>query len=472
VIEPAFAQGRQHELPRKFAFEINRTLVQIRWLGTLAIFSFPVQYGSVFGHQFQTATRLGRERKMRRAIIITFLLLASVLVVSLPAQQASVISLSPEALGNLAPLIGGASLQGLQCPIVIPDSDVIVAPNQPEVQPRSTVGIINALCDVTLDFVGCGFTPTAITITCDTNGDGVPELMIPLKNITVVNRLLVQATLPALSPQLPGSPFPLTCCGGKASLIFTRHIGEGDDNIFGPFTQTLTCEIDLGVRAPVVISASPAEGDCALPQNLLIPGSCYILPDGKPNVTSVFAVDRVNPATVIQATKFVILNTNLIDAHFDFGAASGGKSFLIFASGPNGTSRNLTSLPLGAQSGCPLGNEQGVTVTFTCRIRPVGGESPVPAEFALINTCKIDRDPSGAFTLTLTGVDFKEGATLTIGGLTPKKLKFKDPVAGTNTFTRIVAKGRLCKGLPGAIVYQGPISRSSPPFSCNARCSN
>jgi hypothetical protein len=92
--------------------------------------------------------------------------------------------------------------------------------------------------------------------------------MIPLKNITVVNRLLVQATLPALSPQLPGSPFPLACCGGKASLVLSRHVSAGDDNIFGPFTQTQTCEIDLGVRAPVVISASPSEGDCAMQQNL------------------------------------------------------------------------------------------------------------------------------------------------------------------------------------------------------------
>jgi hypothetical protein len=460
-------------LPRKFAPAINPVPVEGGRVGALAIFGFPVQYESVFEHQFQTATGSGKGQRMRRAIIITFLLLAPVLIVSLPAQQASDAGLSPEALGNLAPLMPPASLQGSPCPVVIPDSNVIVAPNQPEVQPRSTVGIINALCDVTLDFVACGFTPTAITITCDTNGDGVPELMIPLKNITVVNRLLVQATLPALSPQLPGSPFPLTCCGGKASLILTRHVGEGDDNVFGGFTQTLTCEIDLGVRAPVVISASPSDGDCAQSENLLLPGSCYILPDGKPNVTSVFAVDKANPANVIQSTAFVILNSNLIDAHFDFGAASAGKTFLIFASGPNGTSRNLSLLPLGAQPDCPLGNEQGVTVTFTCKTEPVGGESPAPADsFGLISSCKIDRDPSGVFTLTMRGANFKEGATLRIGGAAPKKLKFKDPVSGTNTFTRIVAKGRICKGLPGAILYQGPSSRPSPPFTCNERCSN
>ncbi|HEX8089095.1 MAG TPA: hypothetical protein VF762_09605, partial [Blastocatellia bacterium] len=214
---------------------------------------------------------------MRRTIIITTLFLASLLASPLPRQGARVARLSLEASGSVAPAHSSAQAQTPQCPIVIPDSAVAVAPHQPEVEPRSTVGIINALCDVTLDFVQCGFTPTAISITCDTNGDGVPELMIPLKDIKVVNSLLVQGTLPALSPQLPGSPFPLACCGGKASLILSRHVGAGDDNVFGPFTQTQTCEIDLGVRAPVVISVSPVEGDCSLPQNLLLPGACYVL---------------------------------------------------------------------------------------------------------------------------------------------------------------------------------------------------
>jgi hypothetical protein len=437
----------------------------MRLINTLAIFSFPVQYELGFRHRIPQTTRLKRDYKMKRAILTLALLLA--LTALLPAQRASVTGLSPEALTP------AASLQGSQCPVIFPDATVIVAPNQPEVQSRSTVGIINALCDVTLDFVGCGFTPTAVSITCDTNGDGVPELMIPLKNITVVNRLLLQATLPALSPQLPGSPFPLTCCGGKANIILTRHIGAGDDNVFGPITQTQTCEIDLGVRAPVLISASPAEGDCAQPQNLLLPGSCFILADGKPNVTSVFAVDKNDPANVIQATKFAILNSNLIDAHFDFGLANAGRTFLIFVSGPNGTSRNLTSLPLGATAGCPLGNEQGIAVTFTCRARPASGENPTPTDsIAIMSGCKLERDPSGAFSLNVTGTNFREGSTITIGGVTPKKLKFKDKNPGSSTFSRIVAKGRLCNALPGPVVYTDISGFRAVPFICAERCSN
>ena len=413
---------------------------------------------------------------MRRIIITTTLLLIPLLSSPLTSHGARVADLSYaghsyETWGSPVPALSSAVAQDPQCPVIIPDPAVVVAPNQPEVQARSTVGIINALCDVTLDFVQCGFTPTTISITCDTNGDGVPELMIPLKNIKVINRLLIQATLPALSPQLPGSPFPLACCGGKASLVLSRHITAGDDNIFGPFTQTQTCEIDLGVRAPVLISVSPAEGDCSGSQNLLLPGACFILADGKPNVTSVFAVDRDNPANVIQATRFVILNSNLIDAHFDFGSASAGKTFLIFASGPNGTSRNLTSLPLGAPVGCPLGNEQGIPITFACRTRPVGGESPAPADsFARINSCRLDREPSGVFTLTITGAFFSEGGTLTINGVTPKKLKFKDPIADSNRFSRIIAKGRICNNLPGDIAYTDVNGKASLPLFCSQRC--
>src|SRR5207253_8831486 len=83
--------------------------------------------------------------------------------------------------------------------------------------------------------------------------------------------------------------------------------------------------------------------------------------------TAVFAVDRNNPANVIQSKNFVIINTNVIDALFDFGGANAGKTFLIYATGPNGTSRNLTALPPGTPTPCPLGNEQGIQVTVTCK---------------------------------------------------------------------------------------------------------
>ena len=369
-----------------------------------------------------------------------------------------------------------SSLAGAQsgCPFILSEGHVAVAPNQPEVKTQATEGIINALCDVTLDFVGCGFTPTSIILDCDTNGDGVSDISIPLKNITVIDRTLLQATIPSLA-STPGTAFPLACCGGVTTITLKRSVSAGDDNIFGPFTQKIICSIDLGIRAPVVISATPAEGDCGQAQNLLIAGSCFLLADGKPNVTSVFGVELGNPNNVIQAAPIQILNNNLVDALFRFGQTNAGKTFLIFASGPNGTSRNLTALPAGAPAGCPLGNEQGVSITFKCK--PGGGSGdgetpPSTGDPVPITSCKLDRTESGGFTLTLAGYGFREGTALTIGGVRPKKLKFKDFDPTSDSFNRIIVKGRVCDGLPGPIVYTPANGQASFVFLCAASCQN
>ena len=405
-------------------------------------------------------------RFMTAAIFMIVSLAAAAMLIK-PGEAGTVAAIESASISASTSTLGGAQNE---CPIIFPDGPVAVAPNQPEVQNQSTVGIINALCDVTLDFIGCGFTPTAIAIGCDTNGDAVPDISIPLKDIKVINRLLVQATIPSLATT-PGSGFPLVCCGGQTTITLSRTITGGDDNVFGPFTQTIACPIDLGIRAPVVISATPSDGDCSTGQNLLIPGTCFVLADGKPNVTSVFAVEVGNPNNVIQASTMEILSANLIDAFFQFGTANAGKTFLIYASGPNGTSRNLTELPASAPSGCPLGNEQGIKVTFKCKSS--GGEagpddSPsisAPAVFS----CVIDRNDAGVFTLALIG-RFRDGGSVTIGGVRPKKAKLKSFDPDTNTFSKMVLKGRICENLPGAIVYTRPDGVSSQPFQCSARC--
>ena len=408
--------------------------------------------------------------RMKRAMITTmvsFVVAASMPIVGGPARAA----IEPPPVSASTSTLAGAQDA---CPIIFPDGPVVVAPNQPAVQHQSTIGIINALCDVTLDFVGCGFTPTAITLGCDTNGDGVPDISIPLKNIKAINGLLLQATIPALATT-PGSAFPLVCCGGQTTITLTRTITAGDDNIFGPFTQTITCLIDLGIRAPVVISATPSEGDCAIGQNLLIPGACFVLADGKPNVTSVFAVEAGNPNNVIQAGPIEILSTNLIDAFFKPGPANAGKTFLIYASGPNGTSRNLTELPAAAPAGCPLGNEQGVKVTFTCKSTNTSGgpgDGSNTASRAVLSGCRLDRDDAGTFILSIFGSRIRDGAKLTVGGVAPKKLKYKGFDAAENTFTSVIAKGKFCNGLPGEIVLTNPDGTSSAPVFCGERCLN
>src|SRR5262249_42900205 len=167
-----------------------------------------------------------------------------------------------------------------------------------------------------------------LTFNCDTNGDGVPDLAVPLSNVTPVNQNLIQGTL-AVLPGLPGTAFPLACCGGVWSVVKTgARITGNNNNIFnllpgtGGFTRSTSCLIDVGPRAPVVISASPSGPfDCSNCQDLLVTGSCFILPNGTTNVTSVFAVNIANSAQVVQATRFVVLSPTLIDACSCFGSA-------------------------------------------------------------------------------------------------------------------------------------------------------
>jgi hypothetical protein len=248
-------------------------------------------------------------------------------------------------------------------------------------------------------------------------------------------------------------------------LTLQLSVSAGDNNIFGPFTLTQTCNIDVGRRAPVVDSVSPSQGDCGGLQNLVIPGSCFVLPDGSANVTSVFAVDKVDTTNVIQAVRFVILSPNLIDAAFDFGPDSAGKTFYLHASGPSGTSRNLISAPSGAGA-CVLGNELGVPVTFAC----TGAQAAPPKNVAVVTGCLQDRSPSGKFLLTITGGNIQPGASVKVGGAQPRKLKFTQFDSTTNTYGAVVASGGLCGSLPGLIVVTNPKGSPSLPFQCNRAC--
>jgi hypothetical protein len=351
-----------------------------------------------------------------------------------------------------------------QALFAIPAAAIAVAPNQPPVLPGNTKGIINALCDVPLYVVGCSFAANAAVITCDTNGDAIVDLQIPLKDVRVVNGNVVYAIIPALPLQLPGTAFPLACCGDTAGLTVMQRVDAGDDNVF-----QATCPIELGMRAPVILSAQESRRDCRVGLNLQLTGSCFVLPDGKPNVTSVFAVEKDNPNNVVQVTRFEILSDHSIDAYFEFGVANVARRFLIYASGPNGTSRNILSLPQGAPIGCPTGNEQGKEVIFECAPLPHG--DPIPAPVATIFGCVLGRNEAGAFILFVSGFHFKEGAAMTIGGIAPKRLKFKSPAFSEPGFFQvIIVKGNLCKGLPGRIVVTNPNELSSQPFQCNEIC--
>ncbi|HYP27981.1 MAG TPA: hypothetical protein VE262_14795 [Blastocatellia bacterium] len=91
-----------------------------------------------------------------------------------------------------------------------------------------------------------------------------------------------------------------------------------------------------------------------------------------------------------------------------------------------------------------------------------------------IISCQLKRSSTGQFRLRLTANSDRlvEGITLTIGGVSPKRLKLKDRQPGTDFFFAVVAKGRVCRGLPGDIVVTFPNGRTSTPFRCFQICPN
>jgi hypothetical protein len=393
---------------------------------------------------------------------------------------------------------------GVGCTPPAPEICAAVIP-APFVVTPTTTGLVNAICQVTLNLVGCGFFPnevttvcqgfeaetgqplqrpgktvtTAATLQCDTNGDGIPDSTVfVLTNVTPVNCNLVTAVISPLQ-SMPGTGFDAFCCGGVATVTVTTTFTAGDNNVFGKFTRVSTCTIDLGKRAPLIFSVTPSKGDCSVCQDLLVSGACFCDATGVFNVTSVIFQDTSNPANKITiglnpsaSGQIKPLTCNLFDIFACFTSANAGKTFLVFAVGPGGTSRNLTGAVTG-QPGTPcptVGNEQAFQVTFACNApgTPSSGGTP---DIAVINSCHLDRTDTGQFFLDVVGTNIKAGATVTVGGVTPKKIKtIVDGGTSGPTTLRLIKK--VCNGLPGAIVITnpGPTGQPSQPFNCTEKC--
>jgi len=409
---------------------------------------------------------------------------------------------------------GRICFRGIGCDL--PTAQICLAPIPGTfVTTPTTTGLVNAICQVTLNLVGCGFFPnevttvcqgfeaetgqllqragktvtTAATIQCDTNGDGVPDSTIfVLTNVTPVNCNLVTGVLSPLA-SMPGTAFDAFCCGGVATVTVTTTFTAGDNQVFGPnsnpvkgvfttITRSSMCTIDLGTRAPLVFSVTPNKGDCSVCQDLLVSGACFCGPDGTFNVTSVIFQDTSNPANKITiglnpsaSGQIKPLTCNLFDVFACFTSANAGKTFLVFAVGPGGTSRNLTGAVTG-QPGAPcpaVGNEQGFQVSFACNAPGGPGPGPGPLDIAVVTSCHLDRSDTGQFFLDVVGTNIKHDATVTVGGVTPKKIK-EIVFGGTTGPTTLRLVKKVCNGLPGDIIITNPGASPSQPKACSERC--
>jgi hypothetical protein len=271
-------------------------------------------------------------------------------------------------------------------------------------------------------------------------------------------------------------------------ITVTTTFGAGDNNVFGPFTRTTTCAVALGTRAPVVFSVTPSNAQCAGLNDLLVTGACFCFTTsvgGVPTtfgVTSVIFQDASNPANTITVgvnptangqIKDLGCNPNLIDVLVNITSANAGKTFLVFVVNAAGTSRNLTG-PVAGQPGAPCpttGNEQGFQVTFKCNAPGTPGPGNTPV-IATVQTCHLDRQATGQFFLDVTGTNIKEGATATVGGVTPKKIKVVAVEPGTSNPTTLRLIKKVCNGLPGNVIITNTVPNGGPsaPFNCTERC--
>jgi hypothetical protein len=91
----------------------------------------------------------------------------------------------------------------------------------------------------------------------------------------------------------------------------------------------------------------------------------------------------------------------------------------------------------------------------------------------VLSRCALGRDDAGIFFLDVFGTNIKNNAAVTIGGQTPKKVKFVDLDSNTNTFTKITIKKKVCKLLTGSasIVVTNPGQTvGSAPLNCQEKC--
>ena len=207
-------------------------------------------------------------------------------------------------------------------------------------------------------------------------------------------------------------------------------------------------------------------------QDLLISGACFCFTQAVPGgtdpivgtVTSVIFQDEANPANTITvglnpsaSGQVKPLTCQLLDVEVNFTSANAGKTFLVFVVGTGGTSRNLTTAVAGAPAGCPLGNEQGFQVTFTCASSTTPDAWTGTPDIAVVTGCK--SRPTGdrpTFFLDVTGTNIKEGATATVGGVTPKKIKVVEVAPGTTNPTKLRLVKKVCGGLPGNVIITNP----------------
>jgi hypothetical protein len=128
-------------------------------------------------------------------------------------------------------------------------------------------------------------------------------------------------------------------------------------------------------------------------------------------------------------------------------------------------------VPLGGTFFIAIGNCSTATADYVISLQIVATPDPIP-NFPLVNGCLLIRNPNGSFVLKVIGANIKAGATVMVGGVTPRKIKFIEPELGTaDSYRKIRLVKKFCGGLPGNVLVTnpGPCQITGGAF-CNERC--
>src|SRR5262249_12088009 len=146
-------------------------------------------------------------------------------------------------------------------------------------------------------------------------------------------------------------------------------------------------------------------------------------------------------------------------------------TFVVFVSGPNGTSQNLTTLPAG--SSCPagfVGNQQGILVTIKCNAPPTPAPQP---NSPTITNATLTTSASGLPELDVIGTGFSSNAVVSVNGVNAKITVMSGLDTGSNAYTKASVTKKACKLLKSGhnvITVTNSDGKASNGYTFNQKC--
>ena len=283
----------------------------------------------------------------------------------------------------------------------------------------------------------------------DEDGDGITDATIEFTDpdVVVTNEFTIRLTVDFSQTNL---------CGGDVEVCIFAVYGFGDDNKYFELQQldgdaplevapvTLTCAstIDIGARAPVVLSIAPDTVACEDPddpdnvEDVQIAGLCFF-----GSITSAFIT--TNPdgtGTRVDLSNVVNVQSNIVTATVPIAQLTPDTPYYVFVVRSDGV--RSTSYP----------NAFGFDVTFTC----LSEETPEEPEIRL-TSCRVVRNSVGKLILQVNGENFVPNDSIVLLNGVPCRrnkypARFINPTSGTTT--RINCSGGLSGLLPATVTVR------------------